>query len=76
MWEPDGRDVLLLGFNSGRVGAVEGSKRTAVAVCLSVAGVNWTQTELRKLHIGSKQDICTYNCTLRCVRKIAKSNCY
>jgi hypothetical protein len=41
LWEPDGRDVLLLRFNRGRAGlkAVRGLR------WLSVAGVNWTQTE-------------------------------
>jgi len=45
--EPDGRDVLLLEFNRGlaRLKAVSGLQ------WLSVAGVYWTQAELRKLHI-------------------------
>jgi hypothetical protein len=44
-----GTDVPLLRFNRGR------AELEAVADCggcLSVARVNWTQTELRKLHVG------------------------
>ena len=66
----DGRDVVLLWFNRGWVGlkAVIGLR------CLSVAGVNWTQTELRNLHVGWKQDVNTCKCTVRRVLKIVKSD--
>jgi len=62
--EPLWQRCDFIAFNRGRA-----------QLKVSVAGVNWTQTEQRSLHVGWKQDVSTCKCTLRRVLEIAKSDC-
>jgi len=59
--EPDGRDVPLLRFNRGRARL----KAVSGQCWLSVAGVNWTQTELTKLHVHWKQYVLRFSARSR-----------